>query len=139
MSAEINKNKLFIACCIALTVTAMTFAIRAGILGQLSQDFNLSDTELGWVNAMAFLGFPVATMFGGLLYNTLGAKKLVIIAFVGHMLGLILTITADGFLTLLISSFCIGFANGAVEAGCNPLIADIYNKNKTIFYIPQIS
>ncbi len=131
MSDEIKKNSLFIACCLALTVTAMTFAIRAGILGQLSQDFGLSDSELGWINALAFLGFPVATMFGGLLYNFLGAKKLVIIAFVGHILGLVLTMTADGFWSLLISSFCIGFANGAVEAGCNPLIADIYYKNKT--------
>jgi len=131
MSAEINKNKLFIASCLALTVTAMSFAIRAGILGQLGQDFSLTDTQLGWVNAMAFLGFPIATMFGGFLYNILGAKKLVMIAFVGHILGLFLTITADGFWTLLISSFCIGFANGSVEAGCNPLIADMYHKNKT--------
>jgi len=129
--SEINKNKLFIASCLALTVTAMTFAIRAGILGQLSEDFSLSDTQLGWINAMAFLGFPLATMLGGLLYNYLGAKKLVVIAFVGHILGLILTMSADGFWTLLISSFCIGFANGAVEAGCNPLIADMYHKNKT--------
>jgi len=131
MSTQINKKKLFIASCLALTVTAMTFAIRAGILGQLSQDYALTDTQLGWVNAMAFLGFPIATMFGGLLYNFLGAKRLVIIAFVGHVLGLLLTMTADGFWMLLISSFCIGFANGAVEAGCNPLIADMYHKNKT--------
>jgi MFS family permease len=131
MTAEINKNKLFIASCLALTVTAMTFAIRAGILGQLSQDFALSDTQLGWINAMAFLGFPIATMFGGLLYNFLGAKKLVLIAFVGHIIGLVLTMSAEGFWTLLISSFFIGFANGAVEAGCNPLITDMYHKNKT--------
>ncbi|WP_085297399.1 MFS transporter [Cognaticolwellia mytili] len=131
MTAEINKNRLFIASCLALTVTAMTFAIRAGILGQLSQNFALSDTELGWINAMAFLGFPIATMFGGLLYNFLGAKKLVLIAFVGHIIGLLLTMSAEGFWTLLISSFFIGFANGAVEAGCNPLITDMYHKNKT--------
>ncbi len=131
MTKNIDNNKLFIACCLALTVTSMTFAIRAGILGQLSQDFALSDMQLGWVNAMAFLGFPIATMFGGLLYNFIGAKKLVIIAFVGHILGLFLTMSADGFWTLLISSFCIGFANGAVEAGCNPLIAEMYHKNKT--------
>ncbi|MGB2045478.1 MAG: MFS transporter [Porticoccaceae bacterium] len=129
--AENHSTRLFVACCIALTVTAMTFAIRAGILGQLGVDFGLSDTELGWVNAMAFLGFPIATMAGGLLFNLLGAKRLLAIAFVGHILGLILTVYAGGFWTLLISSFCIGFANGAVEAGCNPLVADIYHKNKT--------
>ena len=131
MSDQTSHDRLFVASCIALTVTAMTFAIRAGILGQLSQDFGLSNSELGWINAMAFLGFPVATMFGGLLYNFLGAKKLVIIAFIGHLLGLLLTISADGFWLLLLSSFCIGFANGAVEAGCNPLIADLYHKKQT--------
>ena len=108
---HIDRNRLFWLSCISLIVTAMTFAIRAGILGQLSQEFALSDTELGWINAMAFLGFPIATMFGGLLYNFLGAKKLVLIAFVGHILGLLLTMSAEGFWTLLISSFFIGFAN----------------------------
>ncbi|MBD1584476.1 MFS transporter [Pseudoalteromonas sp. S16_S37] len=126
-----NSNRLFVACCLALTVTAMTFAIRAGILTQLSANFELSDAQLGWVNAMAFLGFPVATVFGGLAYNWLGPKKLLIIALIGHVLGLILTISATGFGLLIISSFCIGFANGAVEAGCNPLVAKIFHTNKT--------
>ena len=84
--AENHNNRLFVACCIALIVTAMTFAIRAGILGQLGVDFGLSDTELGWINAMAFLCFPVATMVGGLLFNFLGAKRLLAIAFAGHLL-----------------------------------------------------
>src|SRR5690606_1660452 len=105
--------------------------IRAGILTELGGQFSLSDTQLGWVNSMAFLGFPVATMIGGLIYNLIGPKKLVVLAFVCHMLGLALTITAGGFWGLLISTFLIGFANGLVEAGCNPLIADIYHDNKT--------
>lgn len=128
---QTQGSRLFTASCIALIVTAMTFAIRAGILGQLAENFNLTDKELGWINAMAFFGFPVATMFGGLLYNWIGAKKLLVIAFIGHLLGLILTIVADGFWLLLISSFLVGFANGSVEAGCNPLIANIYHTNKT--------
>jgi membrane associated rhomboid family serine protease len=33
-----------------------------------------------------------------------------------HVLGLVLTITAGGFWALIISTFCIGFANGSVEA-----------------------
>ena len=127
----INRTRLFNASCFALLVTSMTFAIRAGILSQLGVDFQLSDRELGFVNSMAFLGFPVATIIGGLLYNYLGAKNLMWIAFVSHMLGLVLTITAGGFWGLLISTFFIGFANGTVEAGCNPMIADMYPENKT--------
>lgn len=128
---EMNQSRLFTASCVALTVTAMTFAIRAGILNQLGVDFNLSDTELGWVNSMAFLGFPVATVLLGLAYNSLGAKNIMWIAFICHLIGLIMTIFAGGFWTLLISTFFIGFANGAVEAGCNPMIADMFPDNKT--------
>ncbi len=126
-----NASRIFIACCIALTVTAMTFGIRAGILSQLGQDFNLSNTELGWINSMAFLGFPIATILGGFLFNIIGGKKLVLLAFIGHILGLILTIYANGFWMLLISTFLIGFANGSVEAGCNPVITNMYHTNKT--------
>ncbi len=128
---NINKNRLFLATCISLIVTAMTFAIRAGILGQLGANFALTDTELGWVNSMAFLGFPIATIFGGLVYNSVGPRKLMMVTFVSHLLGILLTIFAAGFWTLLISTFFIGFANGSVEAACNPLIADIYADNRT--------
>ena len=127
-----NNKRLFLAACISLAVTAMTFAIRAGILSQLGNDFNLSDRELGFVNSMAFWGFPVATIFGGLVYNALGPRKLMAIAFVSHLAGLLLTIFAGGFWTLLISTFFIGFANGSVEAACNPLVANIYTKQRTV-------
>ncbi|MAR63012.1 MAG: MFS transporter [Flavobacteriaceae bacterium] len=131
MDTTISKKTLFNASCIALIVTAMTFAIRAGILVELGNDFNLNNTQLGWINSMAFWGFPVATIFGGLLYNYFGPKKLLVAAFISHLVGLVMTIYADGFTTLLISSFLIGFANGSVEAACNPLIADMYSNNRT--------
>ena len=131
MDSTISKKTLFNASCIALIVTAMTFAIRAGILVELGNDFNLNNTQLGWINSMAFWGFPVATIFGGLLYNYFGPKKLLVFAFIAHLLGLILTIYASGFTLLLLSSFLIGFANGSVEAACNPLIADMYTSNRT--------
>ncbi|MBO6532511.1 MAG: MFS transporter [Muricauda sp.] len=128
---NVNKNQLFIAACISLVVTSMTFAIRAGILTQLGEEFELSNQQLGWINSMAFFGFPIAMIFGGLLYNKVGARKLMVAAFVCHLLGLVLTIVAGGFWTLIISTFFIGFANGSVEAACNPMIADMYTKNRT--------
>lgn len=36
LGVGINRNKLFLLSCLSLIVTAMTFAIRAGILTQLS-------------------------------------------------------------------------------------------------------
>lgn len=126
-----NSNRLFIASCLALVVTAMTFSIRAGILGQLSTDFGLTDADLGWINATAFLGFPIAMLIGGPLCDVLGMGFLLTLAFVGHLLGIGLTIYAQGFWGLFLSTFLIGFANGMVEAACNPLVTALYPKEKT--------
>lgn len=126
-----NRDRLFLASCFALIVTSMTFAIRAGILGNLAADFGLSDGQLGWVNSMAFYGFPLAMLVGGAIYNQVGPKVLLWLAFISHVLGLILTMTAGGFWGLIISTFLIGFANGSVEAACNPLIADMYPDKQT--------
>jgi MFS family permease len=129
--SEKDAKRIFRISCIALIVTSMTFAIRAGILGDLGQQYGLSGKELGWIASMAFLGFPVAMIFGGILYNAIGAKLIIWLAFMGHALGIVLTIFADGFWGLMISTFLVGIANGLVEAGCNPIIAQLYPNNKT--------
>ncbi len=127
----VNKNRLFIGSCFALITTAMAFGIRAGIMNDLTNTLSLSDTEKGWINQMAFLGFPIATLIGGPLYNSLGPKKLGLIAFIAHILGITFTILAGSFWPLMVSTFFIGFANGMVEAAFNPLIANMYDKEKT--------
>ncbi|MCB0574687.1 MAG: MFS transporter, partial [Saprospiraceae bacterium] len=129
--SNINPSRLFNASCMALTVTSMTFAIRAGMLGPLGEEFNLSDTQLGWITGMAFFGFPVATTLGGFIVDQVGMKRLMWVAFGAHLLGLVMTILAGGFWSLFISTFLVGFANGMVEAVCNPLVASMYPKNKT--------
>ncbi|MGX1928263.1 MFS transporter [Flagellimonas sp. 2504JD4-2] len=128
---NINKNRLFLASCVSLIVTAMTFALRAGIMGELNVEFGFNDTQLGWMNSMAFYGFPVSMIIGGLIYPKIGPKPILWVAFICHLLGLILTITSKSFIPLLVSTFFIGLANGAVEAACNPLIADMYTTNRT--------
>jgi len=128
---DVSRNRLFWLSCIALIVTSMTFALRAGMMGQLGTEFGLNKEQLGWMASMAFFGFPAATVLGGLLYNSIGPKNIMILAFIGHVIGLIMTIMAGGFWGLLLSTFFVGFANGSVEAGANPLIADLYPENRT--------
>jgi MFS family permease len=131
MEQTINRSGLFWASCVALIVTAMTFGIRAGILGNLGTEFNLSAAELGIVTGTAFWGFTLAMIFGGPLCDVVGMKKLVLIAFIGHFVGIILTIVANGFWSLFISTLVLGISNGMVEAACNPLITSLYPNNKT--------
>jgi len=127
-----NPSRLFTASCFALITTAFAFAIRAGILNELRDKLGLDGHQLGLINQMVLgIGFPVATIVGGLLYNELGPKRMVWIAFFCHMIGIVSTIFANSFEVLLVSSFFVGFGNGSVEAACNPMIAAMYSNNKT--------
>ena len=56
MQNNIQKQQLFIASCLALLVTSLSFGIRAGILGQLGVQFELNTGQLGTIAATAFWG-----------------------------------------------------------------------------------
>lgn len=130
MSNDLNKSALFTGSCFALITTAFTFSIRAGILTQLGSEFNLTAEQLGFINLMWFVGFPISMIIGGLVYHSFGAKNIMRVAFVAHTLGIVFTIYSGGYTLLLISTLFIGFGNGCTEAACNPMIADTYSGMK---------
>jgi len=131
MLSSIQRNKLFWASCLALLVTSLSFGIRAGILSDLGVRFHLSASELGTIAATAFWGFPLAIIVGGFIVDVIGMKKLLVLAFIFHLAGIVLTIFAGGYWTLFLSTLLIGIANGTVEAACNPLVASLFPENKT--------
>ena len=121
-----TDKRLFYGSCFALITTALSFSIRAGILPQLGTELSLSAEQLGFINSMWFLGFPIYMVIGGLIYHKVGGKVIMQFAFLVHALGIILTIYAGSYTTLLISTLFIGLGNGCTEAACNPMIADTY-------------
>ena len=131
MEIFLNRTRLFNASCVALIVTALTFATRAGMIDPWISEFGLNATQVGWIVGTAFWGFTLAMVFGGPLVDVIGMNRILIIAFAGHVLGIILTIAATGFWTLYISTLFIGISNGMVEAACNPMIATLYPDDKT--------
>src|SRR3954469_4381130 len=127
----VNRNQLFTASCLALLVTSLSFGIRAGILDRLGAQFALDKAELGTIAATAFWGFPLAVIIGGMVVDIIGMKRLLEMAFIFHLAGIVMTIFATGYWTLFLSTLLIGIANGTVEAACNPLVASLYPDNKT--------
>lgn len=122
-----NQKRLFYGSCFALITTAFSFSIRAGVLPQLAETFSLSATQLGYINQMWFLGFPISMVLGGIFYTSLGPKKIMMFAFFAHTLGILLTIYSGGYVGLMISTLFIGIGNGCTEAACNPMIATAYS------------
>jgi len=126
-----NSAKLFRASCVALIVTAMSFALRGEAAASWAREFNLTHEQIGWVNGTAFWGFTLAMMFGGPLCDALGLGRILGLAFIGHLAGILLTIFAWNYWSLFFGTLLFGIANGSVEAACNPLIATLYPTNKT--------
>jgi MFS family permease len=126
-----NPSRLFTASCAALITTAMSFALRGGATGDWITQFHLSNEQAGWINGTAFWGFTLAMMFGGPLVDTLGIKRILGLAFVGHLAGILLTIFAWDYNSLFIGTLLFGIANGSVEAACNPLVATLYPNDQT--------
>lgn len=126
-----NAQRLFAASCVALIVTAMSFALRGGAAGDWATEFNLTNEQVGWINGTAFWGFTLAMVFGGPLCDALGMKRIVWLAVLGHLGGILLTIFAWDYWSLYAGTLIFGIANGSVEAACNPLIATLYPKDKT--------
>jgi MFS family permease len=126
-----NAKRLFTASCVALIVTAMSFALRGEAAGAWAAEFHLTNEQVGWINGTAFWGFTLAMLFGGPLCDALGMKRIVGLAFAGHVAGVLLTIFAWNYWSLYAGTLVFGIANGSVEAACNPLITRLYPQNKT--------
>ena len=128
---NVNQKRLFIAACLALLVTAITFAIRAKIEGVFSTDYGLTKEQIGYAFGPAFWGFAVAMFAGGFIIDLVKTKTIIRMAFGMHLIGIVLLLLAKDMTSLFIANVFIGFGNGSVEAACNPLIATLFPNNKT--------
>lgn len=131
MSGNVNQKRLFVASCLALLVTAITFAIRARIEGVFTDDYGLTKEQVGRAFGPAFWGFAVAMFAGGYFIDIVKTKSIVWAAFFMHLIGIVLLLLAKDFTSLFISNVFIGLGNGSVEAACNPLVATLFPDKKT--------
>ncbi len=125
-----RRNQLFLASCISLIVTAMSFAIRGDIMSALHDQFHLTNEQVGTIALTAFLGFTGAMIIGGPLADVLGLGRLLTLAFIGHICGIFITIFATGYNMLFLGTLMMGLGNGFVEAACNPLLATLFSDQK---------
>lgn len=126
-----NQRRLFLASCLALIATSMAFSIRTDIVPQLKGDFGFTDTQMGTLMGPGVWGFAITIVLGGFLVDMLGMKRLLGLAFFGHVGGILMTLTSKNFESLWFATLLIGLANGLVEAVTNPLVATLYPESKT--------
>jgi MFS family permease len=147
-----NPRRLFVASCIALITSAFSFMIRQNITDPLAADFSLTKQAIGEVMGAAFLGMAVAMICVAPLCDYLGMGRVLALAWLCHLLGILGTILSPnlmmaleptlvpkvfasstnlGYWILWISTFLVGSGNGLVEIAINPLAATLYPRQKT--------
>ena len=139
-----NRNKLFVASCVALVTTSMVFSIRGDILDALGADFKLNKEQLGIILSPAFWGFTVSILVGGSLVDLFGMRRLLYLSSFGYIGGVaailfaptpsapVTSLTSDpGFIILYAAMLTLGLSQGLVEGVINPLCTTLYPDDKT--------
>ena len=86
----IHRDRLFVASCCALAVSAVAFAVIGDILGALKSQFILDNQQVGYIGGAAIWGFSVSILLLGPLCDVLGMKVLIRSAMVCHFLGVLI-------------------------------------------------
>src|SRR5438105_4684039 len=127
-----NPRRLFVASCLALITSAFSFMIRQDIADPLATDFSLTKQAVGAVMGAAFLGMAVAMVAVSPLCDWLGMGRVLSLAWICHLVGILGTILAPkpptvspevSYWCLWLSTFLVGAGNGLVEVAINPLAA----------------
>ena len=150
-----NPRRLFVASCIALITSAFSFMIRNDISDPLGAAFSLNKEQVGAVMGAAFLGMAVAMLVFAPLCDVLGMGKVLLLAWLCHLTGILGTVFAGeitsqpsvgsaldrlnflfgdaptSYRVLFLATFLVGSGNGLVEIAINPLAATLFPREKT--------
>ena len=133
-----NPDKLFLLSCMSLITAAWVFGLRASIMKDLGPAFGLTAAEVGGSVGTAFLAFGISIFIGSPLLDILGMGRLLGLASILHIGGILLMIFAPNLkdsvpplVLISVAQSTVGLAHGLVECVINPLAATVYPDNKT--------
>ncbi len=133
-----NAKRLLWAGFLAILAAGIGAGVRGGILANWAADFGFTGAQLGAIGGAGFTGFCFGIIIGGVVVDKIGYGKLVVAAFLFHMLSALITFAATegqaqstAYLFLYIGTFVFALANGTLEAVANPLVSTLFPNNRT--------
>ena len=109
----------------------MGFADVVGISSSyVKKDFGLSDSMANLLPMMVFLWFAVFSVPTGMMMNTLGRKKTVMISFAITLVALLVPLVAYRFSVVLFAFALLGIGNTILQVSLNPLLTNVVSGEK---------
>jgi MFS family permease len=142
-SPTLHAHRLLWAGFMAILAEGVGFSIRGGILAQglWAHQYGFTNTELGVITGGGLTGFGVIIIFSSLIADKIGYGRLMISAFVMHAASAVVTLAAGAafaawgkhaaFECLFWGMFLFALGNGLCEGVANPLVASLFQKNKS--------
>ncbi len=135
-----NAKRLLWAGFLAILAAGIGAGVRGGILANWAADFGFTGAQLGAIGGAGFTGFCFGIIIGGVVVDKIGYGKLVVAAFLFHVLSAFITFAATkgqaqdtAYLFLYVGTFVFAVANGTLEAVANPLVSTLFPNNRTHF------
>lgn len=126
---------LFWACFIALIATAFGFVVRSMSIDTWAAEFALSATQKGEIIGAGLWPFAISIVLFSLVLDRIGYRVAMYFAFVCHVASALITIFGPGMMSpywaLYFGAFIGALGNGTIEAVINPVVATVFNRNKT--------
>lgn len=144
-----NTKILFWGCFVALITTSYAFISRMILCGgRFAEDFGLNAVQVGELMGAGIWPFGVSIILFSLVIDKIGYKTAMLFSFASYLIYAVLAFTAygaiqgvtgeelvaaqqRGYRLLFWGSIILGLGNGTVEAYINPVVATIFNKEKT--------
>ena len=134
-----NAGRLLWAGFMAILAAGIGFGVRGGIMANWGSQFGFTGGQLGQIAGAGLQGFCFGIFIGGIIVDKVGYGKLVLAAFLFHIVSAFVTFGASGDVTasaaafqyLYWGTFIFAVANGTLEAVANPLVATLFPKNRT--------
>ncbi|MDG1070676.1 MAG: MFS transporter [Akkermansiaceae bacterium] len=134
---QINRKRLLWAGFVAILAAGVGFGIRGGIFANWAAEYGFSGAQLGAIGGAGFTGFCFGIMIGGVVVDKIGYGKLVLAAFLFHILSAFVTFGATSgqapetaYQFLFWGMFLFALANGTLEAVANPLVATLFPEKR---------
>ena len=135
-----NAKRLLWAGFLAILAAGVGFGIRGGILANWAAEFGFTGAQLGAIGGAGFTGFCFGIIIGGVVVDKIGYGKLIIAAFLFHVVSALVTFAATpgqaqatAYMFLYLGTFIFALANGTLEAVANPLVSTLFPSNRTHF------
>lgn len=132
-----NRDRLLWAGFTAILAAGVGFAVRGGIFDNWAGEYGFTWLELGAIGGAGFSGFCFGIIVGGVIADRLGYGKLVIIAFLTHVLSAMVTFAPQAemdkgtvYNLLYWGMFLFAYGNGTLEAVANPLVATLFPEKR---------